>query len=78
MEQRALLDAYVMALAMVALYRKIQDIARLMLVLWIGMLITAAWVIFTGMTHLDPKIFRREHGMSGCRSCSGWGMEPCW
>jgi len=51
-----LLAAGITAIAMVALYRKIQDIARLMLVLWIGMLITAAWVIFTGMTHLDPKL----------------------
>src|SRR5947209_18537001 len=41
---------------MLALYRKIQDIARLMLILWIGMLLTAAWVIFTGMTHLNPKL----------------------
>jgi len=51
-----LLAAAITALAMLALYRKIKDIARLMLVLWIGMLITAAWVIFTGMTHLDTKL----------------------
>src|SRR5207253_11162431 len=51
-----LLAAGITAIAMVALYRKIQDVARLMLVLWIGMLITAAWVIFTGITHLDPKL----------------------
>jgi len=25
-------------------------------VLWIGMLLTAAWVIVTGMTHLNPKL----------------------
>jgi basic amino acid/polyamine antiporter, APA family len=51
-----LMAAAITAVAIVALYRKIKDIARLMLVLWIGMLITAAWVIFTGMTHLDPKL----------------------
>ena len=51
-----LLAAAITALAMMALYRKIQDIARLMIVLWIGMLITAAWVIFTGMTHMDTKL----------------------
>lgn len=51
-----LLAAGITAIAMVALYRKIQDIARLMLVLWVGMLLTAAWVIFTGMTHLNPKL----------------------
>ena len=51
-----LLAAAVTAVAMVALYRKIQDVARLMLILWIGMLITATWVIFTGITHASPKL----------------------
>ena len=51
-----LLAAGITALAMLALYRKIKDIARLMLILWIGMLITAAWVIFTGMTHMNPRL----------------------
>jgi APA family basic amino acid/polyamine antiporter len=51
-----LLAMAITALAMLALYRKIQDIARLMLILWIGMLLTAAWVIVSGMTHLDPKL----------------------
>jgi len=51
-----LLAASITALAVLALYRKIQDIARLMLVLWVGMLLTAAWVIFAGMTHLSPKL----------------------
>jgi len=51
-----LLAAAITGIAMVALYRKIQDIARLMIILWIGMLITAAWVIFTGITHLNPKL----------------------
>jgi basic amino acid/polyamine antiporter, APA family len=41
---------------MLALYRKIQDIARLMLWLWIGMLLTAAWVIVTGMTHIQTNL----------------------
>ena len=51
-----LLAAAITACAMLALYRKIQDIARLMLVLWVGMLLTAAWVIVTGITHMDPKL----------------------
>ena len=51
-----LLAAAITAVAMLALYRKIQDIARLMLVLWVGMLLTAAWVIFTGATHLNTKL----------------------
>ena len=51
-----LLAAAITAAAMLALYRKIQDIARLMLVLWIGMLLTAAWVIVTGATHANPRL----------------------
>ncbi len=51
-----LLAAAITVVAMLALYRKMQDIARLMLVLWIGMLVTAAWVIVTGMTHINPKL----------------------
>ena len=51
-----LLAAGITAVAMMALYRKIQDIARLMLALWIGMLVTAAWVIFTGLTHLSTRL----------------------
>jgi APA family basic amino acid/polyamine antiporter len=51
-----LLAAAITAVAMLALYRKIQDIMRLMLVLWIGMLLTAAWVIITGMSHLDSRL----------------------
>jgi basic amino acid/polyamine antiporter, APA family len=51
-----LLAAAITALAMLALYRKIQDIARLMLILWLGMLLTAAWVIVSGMMHLDAKL----------------------
>ena len=50
------LAAAITAAAMLALYRKIQDIARLMLILWIGMLLTAAWVIVTGATHVNPKL----------------------
>ena len=50
------LAAGITAVAIVSLYRKIQDIAHLMLVLWIGMLITAAWVIVTGALHAHPKL----------------------
>lgn len=51
-----LLAAGITTIAMLALYRKIQDIVRLMFVLWIGMLLTAGWVIVTGMTHLNSKM----------------------
>ena len=51
-----LLASAITGVAVLALYRKIQDIARLMLVLWVGMLLTAAWVIVAGMTHMDTKL----------------------
>jgi len=51
-----LLAAAITGIAVMALYRKIQDIARLMLILWVGMLITALWVIVTGFTHVNPKL----------------------
>ena len=51
-----LLAAAITAVAILALYRKIQDVARLMLVLWVGMLLTAAWVMFTGLTHAHTNL----------------------
>ena len=40
----------------VALYRKITDIAKIMLGLWITMLATTGWVILTGVLHFDPAL----------------------
>ncbi len=40
-------------IVMVSLYRKIRDVARLMLVLWITTLATTAWVIVTGLIHAN-------------------------
>jgi amino acid transporter len=51
-----LLAAGITGFALLALYRKIQDIARLMLVLWVGMLLTAAWVIATGFVHINSRL----------------------
>jgi len=51
-----LLAAGITGVALLALYRKIQDIARLMLVLWVGMLVTAAWVIATGFIHINSRL----------------------
>ncbi|MGH9401156.1 MAG: APC family permease [Terriglobia bacterium] len=39
--------------AMAALYRKIKDVARLMLILWITTLITTGWVIVTGLAKMN-------------------------
>jgi amino acid transporter len=35
-------------------YRRIAAAGRLMVVLWVGMLLTVTWVIVTGLTHFDP------------------------
>lgn len=35
-------------------YRRIAAAGRLMVVLWVGMLATVAWVIATGLIHFDP------------------------
>jgi len=43
-------------IALLALYRKIADIARLMLGLWVAMLLTAGWVIAAGMWNFNPGL----------------------
>jgi amino acid transporter len=42
--------------ATILLYRKIRDIARIMLVLWSGLLLTSVWVVFEGMLHLQTRL----------------------
>lgn len=37
-------------------YRRIEVAGRLMVVLWVGMLITVIWVITTALTHFDPTL----------------------
>lgn len=44
------------ALLVVALYRRIDDIARLMFWLWAAMLATTGWVIVTGILHFDAAL----------------------
>jgi amino acid transporter len=46
----------VMVLVTILTYRRIAVAGRLMVVLWIGMLATVAWVIVTGLTHFDPAL----------------------
>lgn len=38
------------------LYRKITDIAKIMLGLWITMIVTTGWVILTGIVKFDPAV----------------------
>jgi basic amino acid/polyamine antiporter, APA family len=42
--------------AIVLLYRKIHDIARIMIVLWIGLLLTSAWVVIEGAMHFQSRL----------------------
>jgi amino acid transporter len=44
----------VMVFATWLAYRRIEAIGRLMVVLWVGMLITVAWVILAGLFNFDP------------------------
>jgi amino acid transporter len=43
----------IMAIVTLLAYRRIALAGRLMVVLWVGMLVTVAWVIFTGLTHFS-------------------------
>ena len=43
-------------LVVTLLYRRITGVARLTVVLWIGMLITVIWVIASGIVNFDPKL----------------------
>lgn len=51
-----LLAAGICALLVLALYRRIDDIAKLMLGLWSVMLLTTGWVIAAGIMHFDPAL----------------------
>jgi basic amino acid/polyamine antiporter, APA family len=37
------------------LHRKIKDVGRFSVLMWSGVLVTIAWVIFAGVTHFDAK-----------------------
>ena len=54
--QGKLVAAGTCALLVVALYRRIDDIARLMFWLWAAMLVTTGWVIVTGVLHFDAAL----------------------
>jgi basic amino acid/polyamine antiporter, APA family len=48
-----LVAASIAVVVMISLYRKIHDVALLMLVLWITTLVTTGWVIVTGLIHMN-------------------------
>jgi amino acid transporter len=47
---------FICSLVVLSLYRKIHDVARLMLVLWIAALITTGWVIVSGLVAMNPRL----------------------
>ncbi len=51
-----LMAAGISALVMMSLYRKIQDIARLMMILWITTLVTTGWVIVSGLVKMNTRL----------------------
>jgi len=54
--QAKLIAAGIGVVLIVALYRKITDIAKIMLGLWITMIVTTGWVIVTGIFAFDPAL----------------------
>ncbi|OJW23476.1 MAG: amino acid transporter [Planctomycetales bacterium 71-10] len=46
----------VMGLVTFLAYRRIEVAGRLLVVLWVGMLLTVGWVIVVGLSHFDPKL----------------------
>jgi amino acid transporter len=50
------LAAGISALVMFSLYRKIQDIAKLMMILWITTLVTTGWVIVSGLVKMNTHL----------------------
>ncbi|MDE3179554.1 MAG: APC family permease, partial [Acidobacteriota bacterium] len=48
-----IMAASIALLVVVSLYRKINDVARLMLVLWVAALVTTGWVIVTGLVKMN-------------------------
>ena len=46
----------IMGLVTALAYRRIEVAGRLMVVLWVGMLITVGWVILAGLTHFDAGL----------------------
>jgi len=51
-----LVAASIAVIVMISLYRRIHDVALLMLILWITTLVTTGWVIVTGLIHMNYRI----------------------
>lgn len=67
----------IMAFVTFLAYRRIALAGRLMVVLWVGMLVTVAWMIVTGLTHFNPASafdFPRGPWKLDQRTSMGLGM----
>jgi amino acid transporter len=51
-----LVAASIAVIVMLSLYRRIHDVAVLMLILWITTLVTTGWVIVTGLIHMNYHV----------------------
>src|SRR5881396_3256693 len=54
--QAKLIAMAVGVLVVVMLYRRVNEVAKLTVVLWVGMIITVVWVFVSGIGHFNPKI----------------------
>jgi amino acid transporter len=54
--QGQLFAACAMAIIVMLAYRRIEVAGRLMVVLWVGMLLTVAWMIAAGLSRFDPAL----------------------
>src|SRR5207245_1138574 len=54
--QTRLVSLAVGTLVILLLYRRINAVGRLTVVLWVGMLVTVLWVIVSGLANFQPKV----------------------
>lgn len=54
--QTKLIAVAVTLLAMVLLYRRVTSVAKISLVLWLGMILTVILIVITGLLHFDPQL----------------------
>jgi amino acid transporter len=67
----------IMALVTLLAYRRIEVAGRMMVVLWVGMLLTVGWVIAVGAAHFDPALafdFPPDAWRIDHRNLAGLGM----
>ena len=54
-EQKAV-SAGVIALIVVLLFRRIEQVGRITMLLWAGVIATLGWMIWGGLTHFEPRL----------------------